>query len=495
MTVLATKEKKRRSRGGCISCKHLRIKCSEDKPTCEYCYHTKRKCVYPTPKPLKKDSKKASVSKRNNLELSSSSSRSSSAWSSQLDYELIKNLDKDEYEPALHEELTRDLVLTQASSMLGISRFELRLLQFFDQECITLLSFGVNKGIEKAWRYGVPGLFLESELTRLAMFSFAAMTLTLGIDLNMVQGLDAAEDERSLAHMYNINLDDPNNIYTKTTEYFMDTIGRTKNLIALSDLDDNSQNFQDPKVAKELTVSSVLVFSYLALDPDRLIPLIDFTRESTDLVQVAKGIRHTIMRCTPIVQNSDIGGILFFKALGKIDQPDLKLCEYPVIASLRDELYSLETDELSTDIIQEDNVLEESINGLMTSIWGCEIYKFPVPLFRYLMIISDEFRELLYKKHMFAIRIIYIYSALNAVAGFYFYRDRNVWKDYMKWYKNYVASTKENSCAEMDRQLYDLVVEKNFRWEDHTRFHEFDPAIEHHKLYKSESHLDDIFLV
>ena len=47
----------------------------------------------------------------------------------------------------------------------------------------------------------------------------------------------------------------------------------------------------------------------------------------------------------------------------------------------------------------------------------------------------------------------------------------------------------------MDRQLYDLVVEKNFRWEDHTRFHEFDPAIEHHKLYKSESHLDDIFLV
>ena len=116
------------------------------------------------------------------------------------------------------------------------------------------------------------------------------MTLTLGIDLNMVQGLDAAEDERSLAHMYNINLDDPNNIYTKTTEYFMDTIGRTKNLIALSDLDDNSQNFQDPKVAKELTVSSVLVFSYLALDPDRLIPLIDFTRESTDLVQVAKGL-------------------------------------------------------------------------------------------------------------------------------------------------------------------------------------------------------------
>ena len=44
---------------------------------------------------------------------------------------------------------------------------------------------------------------------------------------------------------------------------------------------------------------------------------------------------------------------------------------------------------------------------------------------------------------MFAIRILYIYSALNAVAGFYFYRDRNVWKDYMKWYKNYVASTKE----------------------------------------------------
>ena len=389
--------------------------------------------------------------------------------------------------PALHEELTRDLVLTQTSSMLGLSRFELRLLKFFDQECIPLLSFGVHKGVENAWRYGVPGLFLESELTRLAIFAFSAMTLSMGIDLNLVQGLDVHEDERSLARVCNINLDDPNNIFTKTTEYFMETIKKTRHLIAPSEQDYSYPDFQNPKVAKELTTSSILIFTYLALDPDRLLELIDFTRKSTDLVQVAKGIRHTIVNCAPLIHNSEIGGILFFRAIGQLDQPTLKLCEYPMIVILREELNKLVTDEVSSDISQEYSILEQSINGLVVSIWGCELYKFPVPLFRYLMIISDEFRELLYRKHDFAIRILYIYCALNAVAGFYFYRDRNVWKDYMIWYKNYATSNKSSSWFEVDNQLYELVVDKNFRWEDHTRFHEFDPAVEHNRLYKPES--------
>ncbi|RCK57320.1 hypothetical protein Cantr_06859 [Candida viswanathii] len=197
---------------------------------------------------------------------------STSTWSSQLDQELSEDVKRITKSPALHEELTRDLVLTQSTSMLGISRFELRLLQFFDKECTTLLAFGIPT-IENAWKYGVPGLFLESELTRLAIFSFSAMTLLSMVDLNLALQTDAAEDERSLARLYNIDVNNPNNMFTQSISYFMDTISKKKSLLDQVD----SPSFQDPKIAKELTVASILIFSYLALDPNRLIPVIDFT--------------------------------------------------------------------------------------------------------------------------------------------------------------------------------------------------------------------------
>jgi hypothetical protein len=42
----AGRPKRKLSRFGCASCKKLRIKCDESKPTCEYCAATNRTCIY-----------------------------------------------------------------------------------------------------------------------------------------------------------------------------------------------------------------------------------------------------------------------------------------------------------------------------------------------------------------------------------------------------------------------------------------------------------------
>ncbi|RCK57800.1 hypothetical protein Cantr_06860 [Candida viswanathii] len=134
-----------------------------------------------------------------------------------------------------------------------------------------------------------------------------------------------------------------------------------------------------------------------------------------------------------------------------MNPPSFKLCDYAVIVSLREELYDLVTNEVSSRTAEEHSVLQESIYSLIHCIYGCEFFEFPL-------------------------KILYRYSSLNAISGFYYHESRNVWKDYMIWY------AKRYEMAEIDRQLYYLAVQKNYKWEDHTKFQEFDPAVEYDKL-------------
>ncbi|EMG50296.1 Transcription factor with zinc finger DNA-binding motif, putative, partial [Candida maltosa Xu316] len=419
-----TSVKKRRSRGGCISCKQLRIKCNEGKPICEYCSYTRRKCEYPVLKPLKKDVKSRKIPRKPTTYLASptisSNSVSPSSTTSSQDYEVIENF---EVEPPYHyDELTRDLVLTQSTSMLGISKFELRLLQFFDQECIHMFSYGINEDIKNAWKYKVPYLFLESDLVRKSIFSLSAMTLSSSIDLNWMQAIDAIDDEKSLTGMYNVNPNDPNSMFMETAKYFMKVIEATRSII---DPTEQKLNFEDPLVAKELAVSSILTFTYLGIHPQRIVPLIDFSKESSDLIQIARGIRTTMLNVLPIIMKSDIAGILLFRNRQTMENPSYKICSYPIIVELKKGVENLETDEVSSFQSEKMTILKETIQTLMQEMCACKFFKIPLPLFRFLMLLSDDFRDLLYAKDPFALRVLFVYVTLCSIANFKFYHDKN----------------------------------------------------------------------
>ena len=81
------------------------------------------------------------------------------------------------YGDCAFEIMTKETLVNSTSTMMNLSRFELRLLHFFDQFCVPLFSFGVNMTAEHMWRNCVPPLFAKSPLVRKAMFLFASMNM------------------------------------------------------------------------------------------------------------------------------------------------------------------------------------------------------------------------------------------------------------------------------------------------------------------------------
>ncbi|KAI5969829.1 hypothetical protein CANMA_001119 [Candida margitis] len=515
-------------------------KCNEAKPACEYCVHTQRECVYATststcglqssqnharkPAPAIEVLNTTTLPTRSEempmfeildsgatspstispstispVTISPVATSPSSTWGSPLFDEqktpssilyggqltpqtraLLKKRDKYET-PDQVDHLTRSLMLNQASSILGISRFELRLLKFFDAHCINLFSFGVNDGIHNAWKYKVPSLFMESDLVRQSMFSFAAVSLSTTLPLKDVQLADnqdspnsdsvlsLAEDTSALPED-NYDFSTKKNIYLKTTAQFLNTLAKAQERISQVHA---VSSFTDPFVAKELTVSSILIFSFLGIQPHGLIKLISFNHdEETDMISISRGSRDVILNCASSLIQSELSGLLFFRVNQELYSPPFKSCNYPIIKYLLQGLYEFQdsTNEVGDATSSRYQIFHLTLDCLTKALFGCGYYKFPIPLFRFLMVIPEDFRTLLYAKHKYALKILYIYACLCFVARFHLFREYNLWRDFVVWYKS-----ETGLHDELERSLYYLVVEKYYSVEVYEDFPYFDP--------------------
>ncbi|KAG5419802.1 hypothetical protein I9W82_001682 [Candida metapsilosis] len=537
------KKKKKRSRNGCLSCKQLKIKCDEGKPSCEYCIHTQRQCVYATTARASKNRTQSNplhfTNKAPLLDASSSSlsptakttpflveldsinaspsttttttattpspfdeqrSPSQILFGGQLSPRtkaILLQRGKEEYEPPTHVDfLTRSLVLNQASSMLGISRFELRLLNFFDMHCVNLFSFGVNEGIHNAWKYKVPHLFLESELVRQSMFSFAAVALGTTISLEEVRESDNKEKRARGNHededifdallkedTYDFDTMTKSNIYMKTTTHFLNTLAKAQEKINQVSA---SNSYSDPSTAKELTVSSILIFSFLGVQPHGLIKLISFNKEGlppdeqeTDMISVSRASRDVLLNCASTVFETELSGLLFFRVNQDLYSPPLKECQYPIIKYLLQGLYEFQDTSIAdtddnevtiNDTSSQYHTLQLTLDCLTKALFGCGYYKFPIPLFRFLMVIPEHFRQLLYSKHPYALKILYVYSCLCFVGRFQMYKNHNIWRDFVIWYGGTMGLNDD-----VERKLCSLVINEQFVVPNYEEFPCFDP--------------------
>lgn len=388
--------------------------------------------------------------------------------------------------------LTRSLILNQTSTMLGLLRFELRLLKFFDMHCIHMFSFGVNPGIHNAWKYKVPRLFMESELVRQLMFSFAAVVLGTTLPLSNTQRTDNGEkavdvdddmfDALARQDAYHeFDSMTRQNIYSKTTTHFLETLARAQDKINEVK---TSHSFTDTLTAKELTVSSILIFSFLGVQPHGLIKLISFSQDNgteedvaeTDMISIARGSRDIVLNCASTILESDLSGLLFFRVSDELNSPPLKECDYPIIKYLLQELYLFQdsTTREEVGVVNGTSLsyqtLQLALDCLTKSLFGCGCYKFPIPLFRFLMVIPKDFRRLLYAKHQFALKMLYIYAALCFVAKFQMYKEYNIWRDFVVWYKDEVGLA--DTTEEL---LYRLVVKHGYGIAQFMDFPLFDP--------------------
>ena len=88
-------------------------------------------------------------------------------------------------------------------------------------------------------------------------------------------------------------------------------------------------DFQNVTTAKELTVSSTILFTILAINPNRLLPLISFDKSQSDFISISKGVVMIIAKASPIVFGSDL--IIYYGTLNGVNPPNLNNPTFPII--------------------------------------------------------------------------------------------------------------------------------------------------------------------
>ncbi|KAK6462075.1 hypothetical protein DFJ63DRAFT_313224 [Scheffersomyces coipomensis] len=463
-----------RTRGGCLSCKKLRIKCDRSKPKCEYCSHTRRNCIYPIPDFI--DSQYTQI-----LEHEPQESKLTYTKSTDLTRVRVNNRVQS-YQSDFHDQY----ILNKATSQLGISKFELRLLDFFNNYCIYGFSYEPNDRIHLIWKNIIPPLMTQSELIRNSIYAYACLNLfPLCDDLIRARTDDDSESELKFGAT-NGTISFPNNkkqnllvdsgdLLIRTANYFTNTISGKQRLV---DKFQNTKNEDDySELASEFMISSIMIFSFLATHHHKLMPLVSFDKSESDLISVCLGIRNVISTFGLIIQYSVFNRIFIFELELKI--PSVKESDIPIIIRLRQDLESeYESKDLSTSISNEYNNLYQILETLQISIFKSIAYSYPVPLYRWILLLTNEYLELVYDKCPFALRLLYVFSSLSTLSKLQVYDDSNIWIDYMNWYRMFNYEHYDGWRFRMDESLYDIVFNRRFKFvKDFSNLQTFDPEV------------------
>ncbi|KAK6462072.1 hypothetical protein DFJ63DRAFT_139205 [Scheffersomyces coipomensis] len=440
-----------RSRAGCVSCKKLRIRCDQTRPKCEYCVHTNRECIYETSNFVAAEYSQLSQAKLSDSELPLEIMNNS------------KNLVKINLNDNInHCELEYQYNLNKATSQLGISKFELRLLNFFNNFCLCKFS----KPAHSMWNRNVPPIFFQSDLIRNSIYAYSSLNLfNLCDDFEELRIQDDLNSEiKSCDTIGSISfsatnkrqVEVSNDLHIKTTNYFIKTISRKNQLI---------ERFYDPNdttdksiIATELMVSSFVIFPFLAMHHHKLMTLVSFDRSESDFISICQGIRNIMTSFGP---HSPFNNI--FASELKLKIPSVKQSSIPIIVKLREDLeFEYDHKDLYLISIDKYNILYQMLESLQKSLHIFILIGNPVPLYRWILSITDRYLDLVYEKFPFALRFLYIYSSLATLSKFQLVNDSNLWVDYMKWYKKYNSHLFGGWNYSMDESFYSLVFDKGF---------------------------------
>lgn len=379
-----------------------------------------------------------------------------------------------------------ELMLNSSTKLLNISTFELRLLNFFNAYCIPLISFGVNMRADRTWRTQVPKLFLQSDLVRQSIFLFSSINLWPLCDFEKLIDVDTdhavRRDMERMGNVVNYKLlteslslekpeqDPSNNLFLKTSKYFMNTLKHTGNIIDRTTTDVEPEI--DEITASELLVSGILIFSFLGIHPHRLVPLVSFDHEiETDFLSIVRGVRNAIKVSYKALATSDYFGIL--------PLINSSIESNPITRSLRSQLSEYYDDQVKTSITSDNfATLQNSIASLELHMSKTIFLNYPVPLFAWILLIPDDLHELIRAKHFFALRMLYVFACLCCVTKFQLYDSKNIWNDYIFWFKDYNFQCFNGTWnSEFDEKLYRVIFERKFRIPNNS-FHllgKFDP--------------------
>lgn len=376
------------------------------------------------------------------------------------------------------------------ATQMNLTRFEYRLLRFFDDACIPLFSFNINKQVDNLWRTSLPRQFASLDLVRQSVFAFACLNLWRYANVGSVLELDRLisfdHDEKldsSFSHVFNslaVFEDSSDSIFTKTASYFSRTVEQTNSHIALEEK-------KGPSNPDIFFFSSTLIFAFLGLHPHSIMPVVDFDGDpAVDILGFAICVKNVL---------DEVNG-QYMTLMGRIREGwSLLMLAKPafpsrIVAQLRVDLHDYFFGHSGFAEINmrtsEENELFENVLTVMENSLSIAILKgYPIPFFRMLYATPPALTSLVRAKHPFGLRIIFVYCCMCIFCGFHFQKEANVWIDFAHFHHNHFGPH-----YALDRALYSYVTEKDLV--DFANFSEsvigFDSTVVHmaHQLSDSE---------
>ncbi|KAK6464393.1 hypothetical protein DFJ63DRAFT_333962 [Scheffersomyces coipomensis] len=471
---------RRRSKNGCLSCKRLKIKCDEKKPSCEYCLDTNRQCSYVSspisPSPvLTPINDNTPIKAFNDKDYDEEESRLVKLWAP----------------PTIGITINNRLI--NSINYLNVKSYEMELLDFFRKNCLFLFTFGLKSHRDNAnvngfgnvygnsatktenWSGLIPQMFFQSEIVRNSICSFSSLNLFSiiqeeGTDPNRIHHASPFKRFGRPAK-YDTNLLHNHQLFNKTCGYFNQAINQTNQQLA--SLNHDNIFIDPPNLAKELVISNILIFTFLAIHPHNLMPLVDFngnhSRGHNDFLSICNGIKSTVIYCLPTLIENDckILTVIFNDADTELQQPPTPPCQHdydvPIIASFKRDLdQSFHTDHDLKPL--EYMTISQTLKMLNKAVKKCIFINFPKPIFRWILITANPFfHQLIYKQNLMALRLMNIFSHLCLMIRFQLFNDSNMWIDYIEWFKSFnFMHFNQTWKFKLDEKLYELSIVRKF---------------------------------
>lgn len=111
--------------------------------------------------------------------------------------------------------------------------------------------------------------------------------------------------------------------------------------------------------------------------------------------------------------------------------------------------------ELDSQTSMEIETLRNAITIFETCFHTSITANFPMPLYKLLPFLGEDFLALARAKNPMALRILLLYCLLCLYGHFYFQRQKNLWWEYITWYME------KQGLSGFDRILYNFVVLQN----------------------------------
>lgn len=364
-----TKTRAKRKSHKCDNCRKLKIACDRVRPSCEYCVATNRTCVYEAD----------SLVFASDLNATSESSIDPSPTSS------------DGIENYLVFYPINDMV-----NQLSISRFELKLMKFFNDSYLPSLI--EKRQMDVNVKFQIPYTWTISRVLRQTVYSLSCLVLYNLDDRGKKYLREDIEGEMS-----------DQELYFKTMDYFNQCLPLHQKSVDL--LGAGTPTVQSVDHALEMVLSSVLLYTFLILQPFNVLPLV-CNEGGPDLLSMIKGMKlymgpsFAMLAHTRFSSLSSLCGKSDFYYVNCIE-------EFFLTQHLRDQLVSIQGQyEFSMYL-----ALEKSIDTLRGSLNNLIRYRNASCLYSWIFCMDQEVIELMRDGDYFGLKLLFYYSCFIIWCG------------------------------------------------------------------------------